>query len=82
MKPLVAHQNMKEFDPECERHFPVLLVKAVDPGCTIELQIERRNGQVERYTTGENFASDMRTFKAAVLRAFEEEWAAFEEKYH
>lgn len=76
-KPLVAHQRMKEFDPECERHLPLLLVKVVDPGCTLELQIEDcRTGKVTRLTTTDSAAADMLTFKNAVQSALETAWTA------
>src|SRR3990167_1866534 len=29
-----------EFDPQSETHHPLLIIKAVEPGCTTELQIE------------------------------------------
>lgn len=74
-KPLVAHQSMKEFDPECERHYPLLIIKAVEPGCTTELQIEDvRNGEVIRLTTTDNASKDIETFKTAVLQAFTKAW--------
>jgi len=71
MKALVAHQKMKEFDPKCERHYPLLIVKAVDPGCTIEVQIENcMTGEVTRLTTGEEHDYDMALFEAAIIKAF------------
>ena len=74
-KPLVAEQHMKEFDPECERHLPVLIVKAVDPGCTLELQIEDcTTGKVTRLTTTEDPNQDLASFEAAVLSAFRAAW--------
>lgn len=74
-KPLVAEQSMKEFDPECERHKPLLIVKAVDPGCTLELQIENCiTGQVMRLTTTDHPESDSKRFEDALIKAFREAW--------
>ena len=72
-KPLVALQEvgMKEFDPECERHWPLLIIKKVDPGCTEELQIENaETGEVVRITTTDNPAADMIKFETAILEQF------------
>ena len=56
---LVADLNMKEFDPTKERHLPLLIVKAVDPGCTLEPQIENAvTGEVVRLTTTSDAAKD------------------------
>lgn len=75
MKPLVAQQQMKEFDPECELHRPLLIVKAVDPGCTTELQIEDcRSGRVVRLTTTDNEVRDALEFEAAILDVFRKAW--------
>jgi hypothetical protein len=72
-KPLVAQQRMMEFDSECEKHFPLLVVKAVDPGCTLELQIEdARTGQITRLTTTDG--DDRAVFEAALLKAFRAAW--------
>lgn len=80
-KPLVAHQNMKEFDPECEQHFPLLIVKAVEPGCTTEIQIEEAiSGKVHRLTTTENERADIAEFKKALLIAFDNAWQSYGEK--
>lgn len=66
-EPLVAQQKMKEFDPECERHFPLLIVKAVDPGCTLEFQIENvPSGRVVRITTTESEEHDMQNMRQAL----------------
>jgi hypothetical protein len=73
MKELVAQSNMKEFDPECELHRPVLIIKAVDPGCTLELQIEDCiTGKVIRLTTTDR--DDMPEFEKAILEAFRAAW--------
>ena len=76
VKKLVAQQSgMKEFDPECETHRPVLIIKAVDPGCTLELQIEMcASGRVVRITTTDNPEDDMTSFEAAIIKAFREVW--------
>lgn len=77
-KPLVAHQNMQEFDPECEKHFPLLVVKAVDPGCTIELQIENGiTGKVTRLSSTESIDRDRDAFEKALLSAFRNAWSHF-----
>lgn len=80
MKKLVAEQNMLEFDPECERHWPLLTIKKVDPGCTMELQIEiAYTGEVIRLTTTDDEAGDDARFEAAVLAAFRKAWKDPEE---
>lgn len=66
----------REFDPTSEKHHVALLIKWVDPGCTVELQIERSNGTVTRLTSTESPAEDRATFTAAVLTAFEDEMNA------
>ena len=72
-KALVAQLNMAEFDPECERHYPLLIIKRVDPGCTLELQIENAvTGHVTRLTTTDDPDDDRRTFEAAVLKSLKE----------
>lgn len=76
---LVALSNMKEFNPAFERHFPVLIVKAVDPGCTLELQIESaHDGSVIRLTTTESPEVDKKVFLKAVTDAFTKAWAVAE----
>ena len=68
---------MKEFDPECERHYPLLTVKAVDPGCTIELQIECAiTGRVTRLTTTDDSKTDDAAFEAAIIAAFRHAWSS------
>ncbi len=86
-KPLVAHQGvdtgtpMKEFDPECELHYPLLIIKAVDPGCTLELQIENAvTGKVIRLTTTDDPSNDHRTFHQAVQEALDNAWAKLIER--
>lgn len=70
-----------EFDPKSEKHFPLLIIKGIDPDCTFELQIEHGDtGQIERFTTTDDFADDMVKFKHAVLLAFEAVWSRFERR--
>lgn len=69
---------MSEFDPTSERHFPLLIIKAVEPGCTTELQIEDvQSGKVTRLTTTEDADQDEALFEHAVLEAFR---AAFRDR--
>lgn len=75
MKKLVAQQRMKEFDLECELHHPLLIVKAVDPGCTTELQIENCvTGKIVRLTTTDESVADMNKFIDAVCDEFRKAW--------
>lgn len=77
-KSLVAQNHMKEFDPEYELHHPLLIVKAVDPGCTLELQIENcRTGQVTRITTTDDSDTDRRAFEEALIATFRAAWGKF-----
>lgn len=77
-KPLVAQQKMKEFDPECERQFPVLVVKIVDPGCTFEVQIENGvTGRVRRITSTEDDLRDLADARQAILEEFSAAWVEF-----
>lgn len=79
MKPLVAQTpGMLEFDPELEVHLPLLYVKAVDPGCTWELQIElAHSGKVIRLTTTDSDLRDRKAFEKALVEAF---WLAWTER--
>lgn len=80
-KPLVAHQPMKEFDPECERHFPLLIVKAVEPGCTTEIQIENaQTGNVIRLTTADDPKADEQLFVTVLGRTFLHAFRAYCDK--
>lgn len=77
-KPLVAEQQMAEFDPECELHHPLLIIKVVDPGCTLELQIENVvTGRVVRLTSGENSSLDESMFVKMVSGQFLDAWRNF-----
>jgi len=67
----LATMPRPEFDPTSERHYTVLTVKLVDPGCTLELQLEERDGTVTRLTTGENPEYDREIFRAAAMAAFD-----------
>lgn len=72
----VAHTNMKEFDPTYERHYPLLIVKTVDPGCTIELQIENSlTGEITRITSTESPDEDERVMVAKLTEVFLDAWA-------
>lgn len=75
-KELVAQTpgGMREFDPECERHYVLLIIKAVDPGCTLELQVECADGRVFRDTTRDDPASDKARFKNLILEQFDRMW--------
>jgi hypothetical protein len=67
---------MPEFDPKTERHFPLLIVKYVEPGCTTELQIENCiSGEVHRFTTTDNSTKDDELFEKMVLEAYRAAWA-------
>ena len=77
LKPLVAEQKMKEFDPECERHQPLLIIKVVDPGCTLELQIENcKTGHVTRLTSTDSEEYDTRMFVEEIIKQFKIAWKA------
>jgi hypothetical protein len=72
---LRAQDNMKEFDPTSEQHWPLLIVKAVDGGCTTELQIENAtNGDVTRVTTTDNEEFDDDEMERALQEAFQIAW--------
>ena len=58
-----------EFDPETECHYTIFAVKAGDPGCTLEVQIEERSGRVTRLTTTEDSKQDRQTIQDSVLAA-------------
>lgn len=73
-KPLVAHQLMKEFDPECEKHYPIMIIKAIDPGCTLEIQIECADGRVIRDTTTNDPHGDRIRFRGIVVEQFDRMW--------
>lgn len=50
---------MAEFEPTSEKHFPLLIIKAVEPGCTTEIQIEDAlTGKILRYTTTDDGDAD------------------------
>lgn len=66
---------MKEFDPRCECHYPLFIVKAVEPGCTTEFQVENAlTGEVKRITTTEDAAEDFLAFRNMVLAVAIEVW--------
>lgn len=68
--PLNAELGNKEFDPTKEKHHFGFVVKIIDPGCTRELQIEHRDGTVERYTSTEDEVDDLNVWSRAVRNAF------------
>jgi hypothetical protein len=69
---------MPEFDPASEKQFPLLIVKAVEPGCTTELQIEEcRTGAVIRLTTTDFPSQDDAAFTIAVVNAFTRAWIEY-----
>ena len=68
-----------EFDPTSETHHPLLIIKAVEPGCTTELQIEdARIGKVVRLTTTDRPANDDAVFEAAVVSAWRVAWLNYQ----
>lgn len=70
-----------EFDPTSERHFALLIVKAVEPGCTTELQIEDVvSGDVTRITTTDDAATDDAAFASAVSAAWARAWTAYQQR--
>lgn len=70
----------REFDPRSERHHPLLIIKAVEPGCTTELQIEDvATGRIVRLTTAENADEDDALFEREVLAAWRRAWVAYQE---
>lgn len=74
-EPLVAQSNMKEFDPRKERHWPLIIAKLVDPGCTAEIQIENcATGAITRITTTDDPHGDEVRIRTAVLAVFDNAW--------
>lgn len=67
--PTYAVDTGKEFDPTTETHHFGFVVKIVDPGCTIEVQIEEASGRVTRVTTTENIFLDHKNIRTAVMAA-------------
>lgn len=64
-----ADPASRQFEPSSETHHFGFMVKAVDPGCTLEVQIEEIDGRVTRITTTENTEADKREIEASVLQA-------------
>lgn len=54
----VSEGKMQQFDPASERHYFGFQVKVVDPGCTLEYQVEEADGTVTRLTTTEDSVAD------------------------
>ena len=71
-----ATDTGRQFEPETETHHIAFQVKIVDPGCTLEVQIEERSGQVTRVTTTDNQEHDriaiMTAISEAVVRMFKD----------
>jgi hypothetical protein len=59
----------RQFEPDTETHHVGFIVKCVDPGCTLEIQIEERSGRVTRITTTENPNDDWLRIREAILDA-------------
>ena len=66
-----------EFDPTTEQHFPLLLIKAVEPGCTTEIQLELIDGTVERFTTTEDADRDEELFEQQIIDCFRKAWGYY-----
>lgn len=64
------YQPNKEFDPTKEKHLFGFVVKSVDPGCTLEMQIEDNEGGVYRFTSTDDRAADFEEFSRMVNEAF------------
>lgn len=74
---------MKEFDPTTERHYGLLYIKAVEPGCTMEWQIENLlTGRIIRGTTTDDPADDRVKFVSAVVDAATAAWEKYQEESH
>ena len=54
--PQYATDTNREFNPETEVHHIGFLVKVVDPGCTLEVQIEERSGILFTFRKSSNTA--------------------------
>jgi hypothetical protein len=59
----------REFNPNGETHHFGFIVKVVDPGCTLEVQIEEVSGQVTRITTTDNPTADREAIREAIGQA-------------
>lgn len=67
----VRTANAMEFNSaQTEVHQFGFLVKTIDAGCALELQIEERSGRVTRLTTTENAEYDIQTIEKAIIDAF------------
>lgn len=60
-----------QFEPTTEVHHFGFVVKVVNPGCTLEVQIEERSGRVTRLTTTEDQLDDHAVVRRAVFDAVE-----------
>ena len=72
-----AAETGAQFDPETETHHFGFLVKVVEPGCTLEVQIEERSGRVTRVTTTESQSHDDVVIRKAVNDALDRMLAEF-----
>lgn len=61
-----AAETGTQFDPATEAHHFGFLFKVVEPGCTLEVQIEERSGRVTRLTTTEDSEDDRAAIRAAI----------------
>ena len=75
--PQTAAEAGVEFNPNTEAHHFGFIVKLIDPGCTIEVQIEERSGRVTRITTTENPDDDRLAINRTIFETMErmfKEW--------
>ena len=72
-----ATDTNREFNPETECHYAIFTVKVVDPGCTLEVQVEERSGAVTRITTTEDPEVDHTEIRKAVNGALDRLFAEF-----
>lgn len=72
-----ATDTGREFDPSTECHYQGFTIKVVDPGCTLEIQIEERSGRVTRITTTDDVTTDKDQIRQAVLEALDRFYAEF-----
>ena len=75
--------QLKEFNPACERHYPLLIIKAVEPGCTTEFQIENaQTGEITRVTTTDDSEMDETAYLEAVVNAAKMAWWQYSKSEH
>ena len=61
----------RQFEPSTETHHMGFIVKMVDPGCTLEVQVEERSGRVTRVTTTESSEDDHAVIRRIVFEVLE-----------